>query len=397
MNDMEIDIEKWRQNIRLDVAVNYHWNMGLALLVDGSADAALNHFQKSIELAPDRGDVRWALSQAGGVEPAPPLRPAAIAAGRTALADAWLLRGMEPQAETLLREALSADDGCFAAHLALARILGRRGNAAASAAHARRAGEGNEDFRREAAALLYRAAAHFFSAGQVAAAEEPVAAAVALDATVPAYSELWAAILLNLTRYQDGYAVLEPVPIEALTVPGRFSLAALAERVGLPERGVAAARSALDGGYDPVLATLVLSNLLLLANDGGAALAAVDEALRRQPGHFLLTVQKAFLLGESKEPVQALECLGRAAAPDALHQALVDFRRGGILLRAGRLEDAEGAVRAAVNGEPRHPRTLRLLAAILDAQGRKTEAAALSSEAAGMHDPFDPARLLTWG
>jgi tetratricopeptide (TPR) repeat protein len=393
MTDTTIDIDAWRRNIRQDVQINYHASMGWALLAEGSNDAAADHFRRVLAVDATVAEARWGLAHSLG-QPGGDGPPDVAARALTQLAKALLLRSRRADAVPILQEALRRDGDCADALIVSARLQAEDKHWALVLEQAVRAGTLAPDHAAEAGLILHHAAGQCLGIPDYPLAEQLAAASCRMRPDSALFRELWGSILVGQARYAEAAAAYDGIDPAALSPVGRFGLAACCLLLGQFQRGLQAMEGVLEAKHDPVMGTIVLSALQLAVGNSTEALARVTDTLARHPDHLLLTMQKAFLLGECGEPGQALRLADGLVAPDPLTGAYIQFRRAGILLRANRLGEAEEAARSAVATAPDRPSNHRQLARVLAARGLPDQAAAVEAQAAGLVEPFNPVRWL---
>jgi len=389
-----IDFNAWRRNIREDVQVNYHAGMAWALLAEGSNEPAAGHFRRVLDIDPTIVEARWGLARSTGQDHWDgPAEGAARAL--TQLAKTFLLRGRRPEAMVTLQSALKQDCNCAESHLILARLQAEDKQWTLVLEHASRAGTLAPDNAAEAGLILHHAAGQCLAISDFSLAEQLARESCRLSPDSAIYWELLANILLSQAKYAEAFEIYGRIDVTLMMPSSRFGLAACCLLQGAYRRGLLAMDGVLEAGHDPILGSIVASDLRMAEGDGTGGLALVAEALVRHPDSLLLTAQKAFLLGECKETDHALSLIDGITTPDLGVRGYLQFRRAGILQRAGRLAEARTAARIAIMIAPDRLSNYRQFARILAADHQQDQAAMLESRADNLlFEPFNPARWL---
>jgi tetratricopeptide (TPR) repeat protein len=167
--------------------------------------------------------------------------------------------------------------------------------------------------------------------------------------------------------------------------------------------GVLATATALADQYPSVETQLLLLRALVNTGDNTAAVAVADDVLRADPGavtaHSFLGLARLRLADRAEAEgrkadcdrllAQAAEALGESVrlkpdyAPGHLYLAKV-------LLRLGRLREAETAARAGVAARPEEWEMYLTLSDVLAAAGRKADAATAAEQAVKLAPPNEP-------
>lgn len=149
---------------------------------------------------------------------------------------------------------------------------------------------------------------------------------------------------------------------------------------GLPDPWLDAAEILLEEFADPVAALELLDT----------ALEEFDDPSARAEAHLL----RGIALGQLEDYTGALHALDEARDLEPAHPD-VESERGAVLIELLRLEEAEQALRAAIELQDDDARALQLLAFVLDYSGRRDEALAMFALAAAADPemPTSPPRL----
>jgi tetratricopeptide (TPR) repeat protein len=201
--------------------------------------------------------------------------------------------------------------------------------------------------------------------------------------------ELQVACLCSLRRWEEAEAAAHALASAHPNDPVSYvALSRVHASQGRHEEALAqSARAlALDGNDEDAVSTRLETLLALHRWDAAEQLAR--EAIRFRPaspkGHVMLSQ----VYGAQERHDAALACAEEAVRVDPTywegHQ-----QRVMTLVRLSRLDDAEQAARRLVEDHPNPVRGRTLLAEVLDAQHKYTEALALY-EAAAVQDPTDP-------
>ncbi|TWB38555.1 tetratricopeptide repeat protein [Nitrospirillum pindoramense] len=367
----EAAIGRWRDRIRQTTFANYHFEMGIALLMGGDAQAALGALQRAMEIQPDLAIVYPLLVLAEerlGHADAARQRQADLQARAPAL---WL-DGCAALAARLLKDG-KAEGGGWARRVAdqapasdirvpalaglAAQVQGRAGDALAAWAHALTLGTDIPAASAEDVATALADVSNtlfaYWDDGQVQRTELALAAAQVASRLVPTRPDLRFQVIRCLVRLVR--------PQEALPEIERY----------LADSG--------SGGED--------KNLLhqwgmrdLCAGD----LAAAEEHFAR-----CAAIDTGWAVPESYRAVVALR-RGDAAQAMAHAQAgcqreprnyFANQCRGLVEFETGALAQAVASLRQASAQAPNQPLTKLLLAMVLDGAGQSQEAVATYREA----------------
>ena len=124
-----------------------------------------------------------------------------------------------------------------------------------------------------------------------------------------------------------------------------------------------------------------LAMIAIAENDLAAAEAAVAASLAEQPDRIQALMLSSQIRRIRKQNSEELALLDRARTVTESRQLPpirdLEFRRGEVLLEAGRVAEAEQAFRAETTAFPDHLRAWANLALVIGAQGRVEEARAV--------------------
>lgn len=180
----------------------------------------------------------------------------------------------------------------------------------------------------------------------------------------------------------DATIALPPVDVAE---PDRSRLlryeARLASRLGDLAAEVAAYRAAISHDPDqPAWAYANLAEALFAAGDRAAAVAALDEAVERDPWPLSLDLRFGGYLVSQRLDAHVEQALARAAQLTADHPSVFE-QQGRLAVIAGKTAEAEAIFRAGLAMAPRHLELHLSLAKLLCDQGRFAEAVPVLAEA----------------
>ena len=138
------------------------------------------------------------------------------------------------------------------------------------------------------------------------------------------------------------------------------------------------AELALDAS--PVPARELLARIALAEGDHSSAASWVEEgmAIEPHPGLYLIRARIARDAGAFADALAEVETAASLAGGAPVRD--LEFLRGELLARLGRLPEAEAAFRREIELAPRQPRAYSTLAVVLALSGRRAEAASLLKE-----------------
>lgn len=150
--------------------------------------------------------------------------------------------------------------------------------------------------------------------------------------------------------------------------------ARLAGRQGDLAAEVAAYRAAIACDHDqPSWAYANLAEALFAAGEESAAIAMLDEAIRRDPWPLSLDLRFGSFLVANRMDAHVTRALARAEQLVADHPSVLE-QRGRLAVIGGRTAEAEALFRAGLAMAPRHLALCTALARLLDGQQRHAEA-----------------------
>lgn len=429
-----IDVEAWRRRIRADAFGRYHYEMGIAIRVEGNLPVAIQHLRTAIDTDPTLVDAYYQLGRIHESQGQPAEAQALYARARAqdpGFPAATLVRLAlkaldrdtegEDEALALARQALTHDPAQPDAPWVEALILARRDRMGEAATLWMGTGGGGEAAV-DLAWRFYRLAVTLREAGRDADAGTVIDRALALDPDLPQALGFSGMLLVEAgqaveaearlrraVEIQPGIAWLHAHLGNALLTLGRpqdavAELRTAAADMGddawvLGQLGSALART---GGFDEAVATLqkslsrkadvpwVLGHLGLalrgLSRTGEAA-AVLERAVRHDPENpWLLALLGETRASESRfgEAVvlyrQALD-RDRQSPSRKLDVPWVLGHLGLALRELGRIGEATAELERAVEHAPENPWLLALLGEARASESRFDEAVALYRQA----------------
>jgi tetratricopeptide (TPR) repeat protein len=373
----------WCDDAAADATPWDHLALAAALEELGQADAALARARRACSIDPAHAgawDTVAELLEASGsrgeaaeaLEKAAALHTGADAARRY-VAAAGLVDPSRPESiASLLRRATEADPGHARAHAALAAVaerLDETDEAEFAAGRALDIAEVDDALDRET-----RLACALIGGRAARAADRSEAAA----------------------RFFDAALALDPEHREALDAACEVAFA----REDWPAAGALAESRLALGGDDPERSRhlAIAARGLEAAGETGAAVARYREALERTPGLDLAhdgLVRIHTASGDDARLLDALRAWIDHDADDA-HRARLRTRAARGLAAAGRLDDAERHLRAAVDEDPGNEEAWTQLVELLQ-EAERPDALLVESERALAHLESDAARARVAG
>nr|WP_137119101.1 tetratricopeptide repeat protein [Azospirillum argentinense] len=327
------DIERWRQNIRAGTFSNYHHQMGLALIREGSLDAAEAAFQRALQIDPRRFET-WHQ-----------------------LVALYRRKGQEAQAEASLAKARVHDPDSVAIGLATASR------------------DVVDDDSDQALAMLI-----------AAASQSPRAVGHAPDAVVQVAQEL-----IKHDRYTEALELLGRLPAEQQDwVDVRFERGLCYRYLGMYRAAMNEFQAILDQEPQSAKAQFNFALLLMFSLRFDEADGAFGRLRAERPSQESLALQAWLYQGVGRlaggrfDDADAILSALLATHPD---MATAQAYRGLCRLRMGQLEEARADMAAASQAEGKHWLVHSLNGIVLMALGLTTEAIASFATATTLVSP----------